>query len=110
MAIKTAIEQARKSDGKPTLILAKTIIGFGAPNKQGTEATHGAALGKDEVAAARVNLGWNYPPFVVPDEIYAGWDAKKKGAEREAAWNEKFAKYKSAHPELAAEFERRTKR
>jgi len=109
-AIKTAIEQARKGNGKPTLILAKTIIGFGAPNKQGTESTHGSPLGKDEVAAARANLGWNYPPFVVPDEIYAGWDAKKKGAEREAAWNEKFAKYKKAHPELAAEFERRTKR
>jgi transketolase len=109
-AIKTAIEQARKGNGKPTLILAKTIIGFGAPNKQGTEATHGSPLGKDEVAAARVNLGWNYPPFVVPEEIYAGWDAKKKGAEREAVWNERFAKYKSAHPELAAEFERRTKR
>jgi transketolase len=109
-AIKAAIEQARNGNGKPTLILAKTIIGFGAPNKQGTEATHGSPLGKDEVAAARVNLGWNYPPFVVPEEIYAGWDAKKKGAQREAAWNEKFAKYKSAHPELAAEFERRTKR
>jgi len=109
-AVKAAIEQARKSDGKPTLILAKTIIGFGAPHKEGTEAAHGAALGKDEVAAARVKLGWNYPPFVIPDEIYAGWDAKKKGAEREAAWNDKFAKYKSAHPELAAEFERRTRR
>ncbi len=106
-AIKAAIEQARKSDGKPALILAKTIIGFGAPNKQGTEATHGSPLGKDEVAAARVNLGWNYPPFVIPDEIYAGWDAKAKGAAREAAWSDKFAKYKAAHPELAAEFERR---
>ena len=110
VAIKAAIEQARASADKPTLILAKTIIGFGAPNKQGTEAAHGAALGKDEVAAARANLGWNYPPFVIPDEIYAGWDAKKKGAEREAAWNEKYAKYKAAHPELAAEFERRTTR
>ena len=106
-AIKAAIEQARASVDKPSLIMAKTIIGFGAPNKQGTEATHGSPLGKDEVAAARVNLGWNYPPFVVPDEIYAGWDAKAKGAAREAAWNDKFAKYKIAHPELAAEFERR---
>ena len=109
-AIKAAIEQARASTDKPTLILAKTIIGFGAPNKQGTEAAHGAALGKDEVAAARLNLGWKYPPFEIPDEIYAGWDAKKKGAEREAAWNDKYAKYKSAHPEMAAEFERRTTR
>ncbi|MEP6939523.1 MAG: transketolase, partial [Rudaea sp.] len=109
-AMKAAIEQAHKSTDKPTLILAKTIIGFGAPHKQGTEAAHGAALGKDEVAAARDNLGWKYPPFVIPDDIYAGWDAKQKGAEREAAWNEKYAKYKNAHPELAAEFERRTTR
>jgi transketolase len=108
-AIKTAIEQAHASVDKPSLIIAKTIIGFGAPNKQGTEATHGAPLGKDEVAAARVNLGWNYPPFVIPDEIYAGWNAKQKGVEREAKWNEKFAKYKKAHPDLAAEFERRTR-
>ncbi len=110
VAIKAALEQARKSNGKPTLILAKTIIGFGAPHKQGTEAAHGAALGKDEVAAARENLGWKYPPFVIPDDIYAGWDARKKGAEREAAWNANYAKYKIAHPELAAEFERRTTR
>ena len=110
VAIKAALEQARKSNGKPTLILAKTIIGFGAPHKQGTEAAHGAALGKDEVAAARENLGWKYPPFVIPDDVYAGWDARKKGAEREAAWNANYAKYKIAHPELAAEFERRTTR
>ncbi|HEY8009754.1 MAG TPA: transketolase [Rudaea sp.] len=108
-AVKAALQQARQSADKPTLICAKTIIGFGAPNKQGTEATHGSPLGKDEVAAARVQLGWNYPPFVVPDEIYAGWNAKAKGAAREAAWNDTFAKYKTAHPELAAEFERRVK-
>jgi len=109
-AIKTAIEQARASADKPTLIIAKTIIGFGAPNKQGTEATHGAPLGKDEVAATRANIAWNYPPFVIPDEIYAGWNAKANGAARETAWNEKFAKYKTAYPEAAAEFERRVAR
>jgi transketolase len=108
-AVKAAIVKAQENENKPSLIICKTIIGFGAPNKQGTESVHGAALGKDEVAAARKTLGWEYPPFVVPDEIYAGWDAKKAGAEREAAWNEKFAKYKAAHPELAAEFERRVK-
>jgi len=106
-AVKAAIISAQENENKPTLIICKTIIGFGAPNKQGTESAHGAALGKDEVAAARKTLGWNYPPFVVPDEIYAGWDARKAGAEREAAWNEKFAKYKKTYPELAAEFERR---
>ena len=109
-AIADAFTQARASADKPTLIIAKTIIGFGAPNKQGTESTHGAPLGKDEVAATRANIGWNYPPFVVPDEIYAGWNAKARGAAREAAWNDKFAKYKTAHPELAAEFERRIAR
>jgi len=106
-AVKAAIISAQENENKPTLIICKTIIGFGAPNKQGTESAHGAALGKDEVAAARKTLGWDYPPFVVPDEIYAGWDARKAGAEREAAWNEKFAKYKKTYPELAAEFERR---
>ena len=106
-AVKAAIISAQENENKPTLIICKTIIGFGAPNKQGTESAHGAALGKDEVAAARKTLGWNDPPFVVPDEIYAGWDARKAGAEREAAWNEKFAKYKKTYPELGAEFERR---
>ena len=106
-AIKAALASATQDSDKPTLICCKTIIGFGAPNKQGKEAAHGAALGKDEVAAARVQLGWNHPPFEIPADIYAGWDAKKKGAEREAVWNDLFAKYKSAHPDLAAEFERR---
>jgi transketolase len=106
-AVKAALVSAAIDPDKPTLICCKTIIGFGAPNKQGTEATHGAPLGKDEVAAARVQLGWNYPPFVVPDEIYAGWNARAKGAQREADWNTLFAKYTKAHPELAAEFSRR---
>ena len=106
-AVAAALEQARKDTDRPSLIMAKTIIGWGAPNKQGTEATHGAPLGKDEVAATRAHIGWNYPPFVVPGEIYAGWNARAKGAAAEAAWNENFAKYKKLHPELAAEFERR---
>jgi transketolase len=105
-AIKTAIEQAEASN-KPTLICAKTVIGFGAPNKQGKESCHGAPLGKDEIAAARAQLGWNHAPFEIPEDIYAGWDAKAKGTERESAWNTLFARYRAAHPELAAEFERR---
>ena len=106
-AVKRALEQATAQTGKPTLICAKTIIGFGAPNKQGKEESHGAALGKDEVAAARERLGWNHPPFEIPTEIYAGWDAKTKGAQREQAWNDALDAYAKAHPELAAEFKRR---
>jgi transketolase len=106
-AIKAALGSAALDPHKPTLICCKTIIGFGAPNKQGKESCHGAALGKDEVAAARASLGWNHAPFVVPDEIYAGWNAGKKGALHEAEWSTLFAKYKNAHAELATEFERR---
>lgn len=106
-AIKAALVSAAIDPDKPTLICCKTIIGFGAPNKQGKESSHGAALGKDEVAAARAQLGWKHPPFEIPADIYAGWDAKKKGAAREAEWNALFAKYKNAHPELATEFSRR---
>jgi transketolase len=109
-AVKAALVSAAIDPNKPTLICCKTIIGFGAPNKQGTEATHGAPLGKDEVAAARKQLNWNYPPFVVPEEIYAGWNAHDKGNAREAQWNELFAKYKKANPDIAAEFERRIAR
>ncbi len=106
-AIKAALVSAAIDPEKPTLICCKTIIGYGAPNKQGKEAAHGAALGKDEVAAARVQLGWKYSPFEIPADIYAGWDAKPKGAAREAQWNALFAKYTTQHPELAAEFSRR---
>ncbi|MCJ1880952.1 transketolase [Pseudomonas nitroreducens] len=104
--IKTAIDTARKSDA-PTLICCKTIIGFGSPNKQGKEESHGAALGVDEVAATRAALGWNHGPFEIPADIYAEWSAKDSGATREAEWNKRFAAYQTAHPELAAEFERR---
>ncbi|AND71042.1 transketolase [Dyella thiooxydans] len=106
-AVKAAIAQATAQSAKPTLICCKTIIGFGSPNKQGKEESHGAALGKDEVAAAREQLGWKYPPFEIPAEIYAGWDHKAKGAAAEQAWKDAFAAYAKAHPELAAEFERR---
>ena len=104
--IKTAIETARKSDA-PTLICCKTIIGFGSPNKQGKEESHGAALGVDEVAATRAALGWNHAPFEIPVDIYAEWSAKDTGATAEAEWNKRFAAYQAAHPELAAEFQRR---
>ncbi|MBG6287285.1 MULTISPECIES: transketolase [Pseudomonas] len=104
--IKTAIDTARKSDA-PTLICCKTIIGFGSPNKQGKEESHGAALGVDEVAATRAALGWNHGPFEIPADIYAEWSAKDSGATREAEWNKRFAAYQAAHPKLAAEFERR---
>jgi transketolase len=107
VAIKAAIEAATAETTRPTLICARTVIGFGAPNKQGKESSHGSPLGKDEVAAARAQLGWNHGPFEIPDDIRAGWDAKAKGAARESAWNDLFARYRAANPELAAEFERR---
>jgi transketolase len=106
-AIEKAIAESVAQTDKPSLICCKTIIGWGSPNKQGTEATHGAALGADEVAATRKNLGWNYEPFVIPEEIRKGWDAKAKGAKREAEWQQRFNSYKSQFPELAAEYERR---
>ncbi len=104
--IKMAIETARKSD-QPTLICCKTIIGFGSPNKQGKEECHGSALGNDEIALTRANLGWNHGPFEIPAEIYAEWDAKAAGAQAESEWSQRFAAYEAAHPELAAEFKRR---
>ncbi|HEV2538409.1 MAG TPA: transketolase [Frateuria sp.] len=106
-AVKRAISQATAQDDKPTLICARTVIGFGAPHKQGKEESHGAPLGKDEIAAAREQLGWKYPPFEIPAEIYAGWDAKAAGAKREQEWNALLDAYAKAHPELAAEFKRR---
>ncbi len=106
-AITTALREAMAVTDKPSLICARTVIGFGAPTKAGKEASHGAPLGKDEVAGARERLGWAHAPFVVPEAVYAGWNAHARGAEREAAWNDLFARYRAAHPELAAEFERR---
>ena len=104
--IKTAIETARKSD-KPTLICCKTIIGFGSPNKQGKESSHGAALGDAEIALTREALGWSHGPFEIPADIYAEWDAKDAGNKAEQQWNETFAAYQAEFPELAAEFTRR---
>jgi transketolase len=106
-AVRKAIREARSVNDKPSLICCKTVIGYGAPNLCGSHDCHGAPLGNDEIAAARENLGWPHAPFVVPEEIYAGWDARGKGREREQAWKEKFASYRDAHPALAAEFERR---
>ncbi|EOW6645767.1 transketolase [Cronobacter muytjensii] len=106
-AIKRAIEEAKQVADKPSLIICRTVIGFGSPNKAGKEESHGAALGEEEVALTRKQLGWNYPAFEIPDEVYKGWDAKEKGQQVEASWNEKFAAYQQAHPELAAEFNRR---
>jgi len=104
--IQIAIETARKSD-RPTLICCKTIIGFGSPNKQGKEESHGAALGDAEIALTREALGWNHPPFEIPADIYAEWDAKQKGADAENEWNQRFAAYAAEFTELAAEFKRR---
>jgi len=104
--IQIAIDTARKSD-RPTLICCKTIIGFGSPNKQGKEASHGAALGDAEIALTREALGWSHGPFEIPAEIYAEWDAKQKGADAENEWNKRFAAYEAEFPALAAEFKRR---
>ncbi|RAX01127.1 MULTISPECIES: transketolase [unclassified Photorhabdus] len=107
-SVNAAIEEARKVADKPSLLMCKTIIGFGAPTKAGTHDSHGAPLGDAEIAATREALGWNYPAFEVPAEIYSEWDAKEAGNAKQAAWNEKFSAYEKAYPELAAEFKRRT--
>lgn len=105
--IKTAIETARKNTDQPTLICCKTIIGFGSPNKQGKEESHGAALGDAEVIATREALNWPHAAFEIPADIKSEWDAHEAGAKAEGLWNDKFAAYQSAHPELAAELLRR---
>lgn len=107
-SIKAAIEEARKVTDKPSLLMCKTVIGFGSPHKAGTHDSHGAPLGAAEVAATREALGWKYAAFEIPQDIYAQWDAKEAGKAKEAAWNEKLAAYAKAFPELAAEFKRRT--
>lgn len=106
-AVARAIEKARAEKSRPTLICCKTIIGKGSPNKQGTEATHGAALGDKEVAATREAIGWKYPAFEIPEAIYRGWDARPKGKQLEADWNRRFEAYERAQPQAAAEFKRR---
>jgi transketolase len=106
-AIAAAIDRAMVESERPSLICCKTVIGFGAPNKQGTASTHGAPLGDDEIAAARKQLGWDAPPFEIPADIAAAWDGTARGAEMERAWQELFAEYEAQYPELAAEFTRR---
>jgi transketolase len=108
-AVAKAVRAARAETARPSLICCKTIIGFGAPDRQGTKEAHGEALGVEEVAAARKTLGWPYPAFEVPDEIRAAWDHCEQGAKLESAWRELFARYRKAHADLAAEFERRTR-
>ncbi|MFC3814809.1 transketolase [Lysobacter sp. GCM10012299] len=105
--IKTAIETALKSTDKPTLICCRTTIGYGSPAKAGKESSHGAPLGKDEVAATRQALGWEYGPFEIPEAIYDGWRVRSTGVQREADWNQLFDAYKSQYPDLAAELTRR---
>jgi transketolase len=105
--IKTAIERARAETHRPSLICCKTVIGKGAPNKQGKEEAHGSPLGDAEIAAARKVLHWNYGPFEIPQEIYAAWDGRARGEQLERNWNARLAAYRAAYPELAAEFERR---
>ncbi len=107
VAINAAIELAKKETDKPSLICCKTVIGFGSPNKSGTHGCHGAALGDDEVALTRKELGWDSEPFVIPDDVYAGWDAKEKGATVEADWNTRFDAYAAEYPAEAVEFKRR---
>ncbi|MQX51914.1 transketolase [Alcanivorax sediminis] len=105
--IRTAIETAKATPDQPTLICCKTIIGFGSPNKQGKEECHGAALGDEEIALTRKQLGWEHGPFEIPADIKNAWDASDAGAAAQSEWQQRFEAYKAAYPELAAEFERR---
>ncbi|BAP15526.1 MAG: transketolase [Alcanivorax borkumensis] len=105
--IMVAVENARANTSQPTLICCKTIIGFGSPNKQGKEDSHGAALGEDEITLTRKALGWEYGPFEIPADIKSAWDAKEAGAKAQSEWQQRFDAYQAAYPELAAEFTRR---
>jgi len=106
-AVRKAIEAARAVADRPTIICCKTVIGWGAPTMQGSEATHGAALGEEEVARTRENIGWPYPPFEIPDDIRAGWDATGRGQSLEQEWNGRMEAYAAEFPDLAGELERR---
>lgn len=106
-AIKAAVQQAREVHNRPSLICCKTVIGFGAPNLEGSHITHGAPLGEQEIVAARKQLDWEHPPFVIPEDIYQHWDASDKGAAARHAWQEKFRAYQEDHTELTVEFKRR---
>ena len=106
-AIEAALKSAQAVGDRPSLICCKTVIGKGSPKRAGTAKAHGEALGAEEVAATRASIGWNFPPFEIPQEIYAEWDQRKKGAGAQANWDARFAAYASAHPDLAREFKRR---
>lgn len=106
-AVKKAILEAQSVKDKPSLIICRTVIGFGSPNKAGKEESHGSALGEEEVALTRQKLGWEYPAFEIPKEIYHAWDARERGEKAQQHWKDNFAAYEKAHPELAAEFKRR---
>ncbi|MBK6570357.1 transketolase [Candidatus Aalborgicola defluviihabitans] len=108
-AVSTAIAEAKNSADRPTLIICKTHIGFGSPNRVDTAKAHGEPLGAEEIKLTRESIGWNYAPFVIPKEVYADWDAKTAGKAAEAAWKEQFAAYQAAHPALAKELVRRMK-
>ena len=107
VAIEAAIAEAKQATGKPSIICCKTVIGMGSPNKEGTHAVHGAALGEEEIAASRARIGWNYPPFEIPKEVYDAWDGRTKGKEIEAEWDQKFNEYTKKYPSESAEFKRR---
>jgi transketolase len=107
VAIAAAIEQATADTERPSLICCKTVIGFGSPNKQGTASTHGAPLGNEEIVAARVELGWDHPPFEIPEDVQTAWSGVERGNQMERAWQEIYSGYQVAHPELAAELARR---
>ncbi|MEM7018586.1 MAG: transketolase [Pseudomonadota bacterium] len=109
-AISQAIETAQDETTKPTLICCRTVIGKGAPTMEGTEAVHGAALGGEEIARTRENIGWPHEPFTVPEEVYGGWNAQARGENQEADWKVQFDSYKQAYPELAADLQRRLQR
>ena len=106
-AVKQALLEARASDGRPTLVCTRTVIGFGSPNKAGTAGAHGAALGEEEIALTRRELNWGDEPFVIPEHIYADWDCRAAGAGAQSDWSTRFEAYRAAYPALAAEFERR---
>lgn len=106
-AITQAIEAARSETNKPTLIICKTVIGFGSPNKQGSESCHGAPLGDDEIVATRKQLNWSHDAFEIPADVYQQWSAKDKGAAVESSWNKRWVAYEQDHPELAQELQRR---
>ncbi len=108
--VKRALKKAQRVKDKPSLICCNTVIGWGSPNKQGKESSHGAPLGKDEIELARKELNWTHDPFVIPDEYYTAWDARKRGKRIENKWNKLFKQYRVAYPELSEELDRRIKK